>query len=70
MSLGNNDLVIPVFDAEPASIIAHVLSSIPYHRDLQQSFESLTSYPVHPKSRHTVVSIDQWDKCSQECCHA
>lgn len=53
---GNDDLVIPVFDAEPTSIIAHVLSSIRYHRDLQQSFEYLAMHPTHTKSNTAEVS--------------
>lgn len=40
--VGSDGLVIPVFESEPSSIIAHVLSSISYHKDLQQSFEYLT----------------------------
>lgn len=38
-----DDVVIPVFEAEPASIIAHVLASFAYQKDLQAAVEGIVA---------------------------
>lgn len=43
---GSDDVVIPVFDAEPGSVIAHALASISYQKKLQQEVMNLQRH--HP----------------------
>lgn len=61
IQLSSNDLVIPVFDAEPASIVAHAMSSTNYHKDLNSSFEHLNTYGLIPTKSKTDFSSGDLD---------
>ncbi|XP_010534979.1 PREDICTED: 1-phosphatidylinositol-3-phosphate 5-kinase FAB1B-like [Tarenaya hassleriana] len=45
LPVGINDIVVPVHDDEPTSIIAYALMSPEYHRQISGEGESLVSYP-------------------------
>ncbi|XP_010543031.1 PREDICTED: 1-phosphatidylinositol-3-phosphate 5-kinase FAB1B [Tarenaya hassleriana] len=45
LPVGINDIVVPVHDDEPTSIIAYALMSPEYHRIISGEGESLVSYP-------------------------
>lgn len=55
---GSDDVVIPVFDDEPGSVIAHMLASITYQKKLQQEVDSM-------QLRHVLEAEET--RTTQEC---
>lgn len=54
-----DDVVIPFFETEPASIVAHALASIGYQRELKSAIDGMHAAHQAPSQQHPTLSSEE-----------